>query len=524
METIGSRSLLWLVWCPALIMSLLLSGCGTGDVNSGRESDNGLANTLAALRSSSGLYVDPTYYQSPASVYSTALIDDAVGRPESHPADAQSVVKEICSSDEKSRIGGPWFGWAVSTALGKDAEPCLHIPRPKSTGDPATDIPVYFAWTSSQLVAGVPKGDLIEEGRTLLKEATGAGLGAYVMWRADQLEELLGLPSTAAQRVASPPANLHSPDDLTELWGYTMRCENNAALCQTPTAIDDQAVADAAVEFPDDLSLAGGLAILRARGATEQIAALTPQVEARRIPSKDLLRGTRFDGSVDATFEVLRLAPELFPGPDPQSTASTVTGQLATMPPDATVRRLHALAVLKAVNPDAWDRHLPEVNKIFNRYNGAHLTEDSVKEFTQIGTVFGTMQLEGPMATLTLFDVRDAESEYHARLAVGASWAFTNQDEVLRHFAALRKEALAKAETPTEPIVSYLASLDALNGGDLVVDDAHRTAIIQAVNSALRGCELNGVRTDQLYRFTLDPESPCSLQVSLAVLDSGFGR
>jgi hypothetical protein len=133
------------------------------------------------------------------------------------------------------------------------------------------------------------------------------------------------------------------------------------------------------------------------------------------------------------------------------------------------------------------------------------------------------MGIEGPLAKLELFEARDAESEYHARLAVGGSWAFTNQDEVLTHFRKVREDALAQAKEPAEPVVSYLAGLDALNGAGLEVSEAEQQAIAHALDTALGGCELDGVRVEQLYRFNIDEASPCSLQVTVAAVFSGFG-
>jgi hypothetical protein len=506
------------------VLALMISGCvALGGDHSDGGSGGDRRNALATLRDSSGLFVDPTFYDSPPSVYSTALIDDALGRPASHPSDLAPAVARACRADERDRVGTVWFGWAMATVFGSEGAHCSPTPEPKRHHDPSSDIPAFFAWASAQVAGGTPRDRLSATGREVVKAALAGQVGPYVQWRADQIEDLLGLPSTALSRRASAPQKLRGPDDLTELWGWTMRCQARPELCPAPSRIDDQTVTNAAAGSSDDLSLAGGLAVLRARGATDLVAELTPLVERRRIKADDLLRTARFSGTIDATFEALQLAPELFPGPDPAITAAELARRLVVIPSDERVTRLHALAVLKAVDATAWKRHEAEVTAIFRHYDGAQLGESSVKEFADVGAAFGAMGIEGPMATLTLFDARGAESAYHARLAVGDSWAFTNQDEVLKHFRKVRQDALAQAKDPAEPVVLYLAGLDALNGAGLEVSDAQRQAITKALDSALGGCELDGVRVEQLYRFTMEKASPCSLQVTVAAVYSGFG-
>ena len=510
--------------CMGIAFAVLtsVSGCGAfgGDPPDGG-SDRQIA--LATLRDSSGLFVDPTFYESPPSVYSTALIDDALGRPASHPSDVAAVVARTCRTEERDQVGKAWFSWAMVTVFGSEGATCSRTAEPKRTGDPGSDLPTYFAWASAQVAGGASKSELAAGGREVLAAASKGNLGPYVMWRADQLEDLLGLPSTATARPAKAPQELRDADDLTELWGWTLRCQSRPELCPAPSAIDDRAVADAAATYADDLSLAGGLAILRARGATGLVAGLTPDVEKRRIKADDLLRANRFSGTISATFEVLQLAPGLFPGPDPAGTSAEFVRRLAVVPSDERVKRLRALAVLKVVDAKTWQRYEAEVTSIARHYDGTRLGESSVKEFRDVAEAFGAMGIDGPSVKLELFDARDAESDYHARLAVGGSWAFTNQDEVLKHFRKVREEALAEATKPAEPVVSYLAGLDALNGAGLEVSEAQRQAIVGALASALGGCELDGVRVERLYRYNIEKTSPCSLQVTVAAVFSGFG-
>jgi hypothetical protein len=506
------------------VLALMISGCGLfgGDLPDGATGDDRIG-ALATLRDSSGMFVDPTSYDSPPSVYSTALIDDALGRPASHPSDVASAVTRSCTSNEQDRVGEAWFSWAMTTVFGSDGAGCSRTTEPKRTGEPSHDVPTFFAWASAQVAAGASKDQLAKSGREVLSAASAGHVGPYVMWRADQIESLLDMPSTATRRPAPAPRQLRTPDDLTELWGWTMRCGPHPELCPTPSVIDDRAVTRAAVDYSDDLSLAGSLAILRARDATEQVAGLTAAVEKRRIKADDLLRTARFSGTIDATFEVLQLAPRLFPGPDPALTSAELVRRLAVIPSNERVKRLRALAVLKAVDPTAWKRHESEITAIHGHYDNAQVVESSVREFADVGAAFGAMGIEGPTAKLELFEARDAESVYHARLAAGGSWAFTNQDEVLKHFRKVREDALAEATDPAEPVVSYLAGLDALNGAGLERSEAQRQAIGRALDSALGGCELDGVRVEQLYRFTIEKASSCSLQVTVAAVNSGFG-
>lgn len=511
------------VGLATVLSVILMSGCGAVAPISQSNASEGLRTTLEALRDPWGLFVDPTYYDSPASIYATALIDEALGRPQSHPADVDAVVRRICSSGEKEQVGEPWFTWALTTTFGTAASACSAPSKPRRTGDANNDIPQYFAWASAQVTLGTPKDQLAEDARQLIAGIPATSRPPYVMWRADQLEDLLGLTSTAAQRVALPPTQLTGPDSLTELWGYTMRCEARPDLCTQASPIDDRAVAVAGLSYPDDLSYAGALAILKARKATGGFNELAKGVESRRIATDDLLRASRFVGSIDASFAVLELAPSLFPGDSPEATSQQLQQGLELVPATDTVKRLRTLALLKAVDPAAWKKREGEVRGIYQQYQGKHVDQAAMVKFIDVATAFGVMGLDAPTAHLDLFEANSPESIYHARVAAGSNWAFTNGNEVLTHFQAVRESALDTAASPSEPVVSYIAGLSALNGPGLDIAQERRAAIAVALNSALKGCEFNGHRAEGLYRFNINKGSGCSLTITVDAINSSFG-
>lgn len=506
------------------ILSSLFAGCATVSPNTPSGISQGLRSTLETLRDPWGLYVDPTIFDSPVSIYSTALIDEALGRPESHPSDTGVAVKQLCASDERKQVEEPWFTWALTTTLGKAAGACANATIPQPTGTVENDIPQYFAWVKAQLVLGVSKGILIDEAQKRLAAITTATNSPYVMWRADQIEDLLGISSSSEQRAASAPTQLLGPDDLTELWGYTMRCAARSVLCSARSAIDDQQVAVAAVSYPDDLSFAAGIAILRARNSNGYLSELTKSVDARRNTSLDFLRSSRFTGSIDASYAVLELAPDLFPGDSPEITSAELLRRYTAIPNTEKVTRLRILALLKAVDFRVWSEHKNDLKNIFDSYQTTRINEIAMKDFLDAAGAFGVMNEDPPAAELQLFDANSPESIYHARLALGNSWAFNNDDELLSHFSGIGKDSLAAADNPSEPIVSYIAGLSAINGLGQDISQERRTAISATLNNALKGCVLNGKRTDTLYRFSLDPVSSCSLKVTVDAIHSSFGE
>lgn len=409
------------------------------------------------------------------------------------------------------------------TVLGKAGSACSELSEPPRTGNPTVDIPQHFAWAQAVLAGGGSTEAVATKVRPILGEQQGKDPSPYVMWRMDQLEDMLGLPSTALSRPAAAPAGLGGPDDLTELWGYTMRCQSHRDLCASAETVSDRDVAVAAVSYPDDLSLAGAIAVLRARSATAYFEDLTRDVEARRVKEDGLIRGSRFAGTIDTTFIVLQLAPGLFPGDDPEITSAELLRRLQLIPADDTVKRLRAIAILKAVDGSAWQGWQAEMDASFAKYDKSEVTKDSFREFVDVATAFGVMGTDAPTAHLNVFEVRDAETEYLAWLASADAWAFSNGDEVLRKYLEVRQNALAQAETPSEPIVSYVAGLRSLAGPGVSVSAQRREAITQGLKEGLLGCVIDGARTEYLFRFNTDSSSACSLTITEEVIKSSFG-
>jgi hypothetical protein len=373
-----------------------------------------------------------------------------------------------------------------------------------------------------EIAAGTSIDDVAQAVRPVLGEGVSDVRSPYVMWRLDQLEQLLGLPSTASSRPAEGPTSLQGPDDLTELWGYTMRCEAHRDLCRNSEPITDEEVAIAAVSYPDDLSLAGAISVLRARSSGALLATLTRDVDARRVTGTGLIRGSRFLGTIDATYAVLQLAPALFPGELHEITSVELLRRLRLIPPTDTAKRLRALAILKAVDPAAWQAFRPEIDSVFAASNGAQVTKDSVLSHAGIATAFGVMGIDTPMAHLTLFEPEGDEDRFIALSASADAWAFSNGDDILLAYRDLRADALAQAQIPKEPIASYVVGLRALNGQGLSVTQDERNAISSALDQRLRGCTLNSVHTTSLFRFNLDASSACSLLVTNELVRSSF--
>ena len=499
------------------------SRASTPGPNLGGDVAQGLQSTLETLRDPWGFYVDPTYYDGAGSIYSTALLDTALGISGHEAADAGGVATRVCASSEKDVVGEPWFTWAMVTVLGKAGMACSALSEPPRTGDPTVDIPQYFAWAQAVLAGGGSTEAVATKVWPILSEQQGTDRSPYVMWRMDQLEDMLGLPSTAVSRPAAAPAALRGPDDLTELWGYTMRCQSHRDMCSSAETVSDRDVAVAAVSYPDDLSLAGALAVLRARSAIGHLEDLTRDVEARRVKEDGLIRGSRFAGTIDTTFIVLQLAPDLFPGGDPEIMSAELLRRVKLIPADDRVKRLRAIAILKAVDAPAWQAWHAEVDASFAKYDKSEVTKDSFREFVDTATAFGVMGIDAPTAHLKVFEVRDAETDYLARLASANAWALSNGDEVLREYLKVRQDALARAESPSEPVAAYVAGLRSLAGPGISVSPQQREAITQGLDEGLRGCVINGARTEYLFRFNTDSSSACSLTITAEVIKSSFG-
>lgn len=69
----------------------------------------------------------------------------------------------------------------------------------------------------------------------------------------------------------------------------------------------------------------------------------------------------------------------------------------------------------------------------------------------------------------------------------------------------------------------YVAGLQSLNGPGIALSEEDRKEVADALDGALKGCMMNGVHVDAMYRFNLDESSSCSLAVTVAVGNSGFG-
>ena len=506
----------------ALMLALITSGCDVVTTQGEREGPRspGLAATLTRLRDPMGFFVDPIYFDSPGSAYATAILQDVLegGAVKVDGAEAN----RLCASDERALVGEPWFSWSMARLMGRDA-PCLSADVPQLTGEATHDIPVLYAWAYSRVTAGDATESLVDVVQPVLA-ASGESLPPYVMWRFDQIEDLLGLESTADSRPSLPPATVQSPSELWDWWGYLMRCRTRQPLCSDASHVSPEEAARAAVAFSDDLSLASAIVVAQDLGDRGTADALLSDVDRRRVNGDGLVRHGWFLGSIDATFHVLQLAPELFPGPEPSVLTQDLARRIQLLPTTARTQRLRAMAILKAVDQRQWEGLRAEVDREYSTLQGASVNRTTMHSHLDAVAAFSAMGLDIPIARLEIFDTDGEPAEYDALVAVAHAWAFSNDEEILRAYQELRDEALAVASQPHEPVMVYMAQLQALNGPGVVVEQERSHEIGQALKDALQGCTINGWSAESLYRFTLEPASTCSLGLTVGFIESGFGK
>lgn len=213
----------------------------------------------------------------------------------------------------------------------------------------------------------------------------------------------------------------------------------------------------------------------------------------------------------------------MFPGPKASQLLDQLEIRLKAIPKSDYVSRLRAIALVRATSEEAWKPYANEVEQIRSTLSKAPVNSSSVRQYSAALEAFGAMSVEAPTSRLELFTPGNDEQRFLARVALGSAWAFSNEDQVLKHFQAVRNEAYARAKAPTEPVVAYLAGLAGLPGPGSRLTQSNFTEIGAALDAGLKGCSLNGSQTADLYRFRLDSKSDCSLAVTAAVYRSSFG-
>lgn len=508
------------------IVGLLTAGCAPTSTSGASAVPHtvsaSMQRSLEALRDPWGLYVDPTYFDEAGSVYSTALLTRDAGSPP--PQVNGRTLDELCRhSGEAKTVGEPWFSWSVAVVGDGRAKGCLNKQLPDATGDPNHDLPRLFAWVDSVSITGsLSKDRALRLVRPRLDALDISSVRSpYVMWRLDQIEERLGMTSSATSRNVPPPEALEGPDTLTEWWGYTMRCASVSSLCSDVAAPSDMEIAEAGIAYPDDLSLAGSIAILRARGARDLVRELLSGVRLRS-DKNGLVRATRFSGSIGATYNVLRLDAAMFPGPDPKVSAAEIQRRLELVPKSDKTLRMKALAILKAVDEPTWRRREAEVKGIASSLESSKVGENNVAAVIEQATALGQMGYE-VSPTLDIFDVRNDKSEDLALLVLANSWVFSNVEDIIRAYQPTMESAVKSVNRAHEPVAQYMLDLMAVGASDPTLSEARRQAIAKSLNEELRGCAINGQPAPDLYRFTLNKDSPCSLEVTVAATVSSFG-
>lgn len=520
-QTLGTS----LVVLTTVAVVLVSGGCGSTPGEDGKavpRIDPVLYEFLDSSRDEFGLIIDPAASQPNPSIYTTALLDQASGDQLRGDVDLDALTDDLCRSPEAEIIGEPWYEWALAHLIDDPAAlTCLtSLNIPEITGDPRTDVPQLYAWVHTRLLAGTSPQEL---GPIAGEQLTNAAVvdSPYVNWRWDQLESLLDLPGTAQIRPAPAPETISTPDELIELWSYLERCELSPD-CDTADSVPPVNVASMALGAGDDLTLAAGLGVTRILDLDREFGRLLDEVKARRVSPAMLTSATTPDGTIESTFMALWLDPSLFSDDPPAALSQELQYRLSLLPQDGSVTRFQAIAILQAIDEPVYSDYAPEVDELVATIDAASYTASQLPWIAAMAPVLGVLEVSAS-PHLELFEVTDAESSYHARLALAHSWMFSNGDEVAAHFAAEQEGALAQATTPSEPLPLYIAGLSALTGPGLTIPQDNHATIKAELDSSLKGCIDNGMQIKEMYRMTLDPDSPCSLRITYLVAASGYG-
>lgn len=482
----------------------------------------GLQETLESLRDPWGLFVDPSFYSQPGGIYSTAMIDDALGGGLIADIDIKAVAPAVCDGSERKLVGALWYSWAAARVLGNAGPSCLDTEMPALSGDLPTDIPQTYAWVDAEKKRGRSASQALAHVESFRNSADRSN-SPYVMWRLDQLEDALGLAESRANRVVSPPDGLESPAQLVEWWGYVNRCATDQRTCVDVKAPANDKVAQLAVGAGDDLSLTAAISILRINGANDFLKVLRDTVDSRRVENTGLLRTASFIGDVQTTYQVLRLDWQMFPGPAPDLTSAQLERRLEAIPQEDVVKRMQALAVLKAVDPKRWARYNGEVESARSSLDAAAITKDKVRRVGDLSTALGQMGEVPPKPRLDIFTIDTDEDKYLAKIALGHAAFFLNEDEVINSYSELGAQALEEARKPTEPVAQYIASLGAVLGSRIQLTPEESKKIETAADGALRGCFMGEKWAPDVYRTGIARSSACSIKVLVEVSAAGFG-
>lgn len=516
-----------------LVATTLLVGaataCGPGSPPQASNATypQGLKAELQTLRDPNGLFIYPGYYRQAGSLYSTALLGDALGTWPLDRSQAAAATAALCHGQEPKLVHPTWLGWAATEILGKNAfrssvHACLSSMPPAPTGDPTQDIPLLWAWARTAAGLGMPRAKISSVVAPRLAFLPVAGLTSpYVRWRLDQLSDLAGAEDTAVAHPAAPPSRLVDPTDLLDLWGYSERCAAHHQLCGASSVPDAEAAIEAERYFGDDLSLSAAIAIARIQGKAALVAALRRSITERVDPETGLVRSGRPEGDVASTFLALQMAPDLFPGPTPGATAQVMQDDLKLGRMLDTATRLKAVAVLKASGGPAWTAYKPEISAAMRALTSTPTTRSTLQSQVDVIEALRLLDPHVPLVTLTTFPTTDQQSQQLARVALAHADVFANAAAVRSSFASVRERLLAEAVAPQDPLVAFFSAANAISGAELQPDPAFHDRLVVGM-SRTQGCSLNGRTYRYLFRSMMATRESCSLEATWQAIRSGF--
>ena len=510
-------------------LGAMVSGCLPGGTAQAPSADypQGLKAELQALRDPNGLFIYPGYYRQPGSLYSTALVADALGGWPVTPEQTRAAAAAACPSEESKLVDPAWLAWAASETLGPSGfgpptPACLTRTPPAATGDPNQDIPLLWAWaqTSANLkearsqIAGVVVS-------RLARVADAEVRSPYVRWRLDQLNTLIGAPDTAVVHTGPPPGRLSDPTDLLDLWGYTERCAAHRELCVSSGVPDFDAVVAAERYFGDDLSLAAAIRIARIQHKNSKLEEYREGLKSRVDPSTGLIRSARPEGDIASTFLILQMAPDLFPGPAAAATAGVMQADLQPGIKLDPPTRMKAIAILKALGGRAWTAYRHEISAAIRGLTVTPVTRSSLPSRVELIDALRLLDPDVPLVALTTFPTTDARSQQLARLALAHIDIFANAAAVRRAFSAVSATLVAEAAAPRDPLAAYFAVANAISGAELQLDPSQHARIVTAMSRA-QGCSLNGTAKEYLFRSSMATRESCSLEATWQAIRSSF--
>jgi hypothetical protein len=491
-----------------------------------RTTPEGLKVELRKLQDTDGLFTDPAYYMQEGSIYSTALVGEALGGWPLTSAQGEAVGRRLCDSIERHELPPIILTWAVSAVLGPVSgtarvRECLSRTPPEPSGDPHEDVPLLWTWAVTGHNLKESRSDIARVVRPLLgRLSVDRVTSPYVLWRLDQLKALIGEPVLAGLRPAPPPSRLNDVAELMDLWGHAERCGVHPELCVTTGAPSFDAVMNAERWFETDVTTAAAIAIARLQGHSSAVEEFRTELQRRIHPETGLIRWERPHGRIASTFLALEIAPDLFPGESAHSAAEAARERITLVSSRDTLTRMKGIAILKALGGTAWMDYEPEIRAAASELASGPVTLGSLQSRIELIDALRLVDAGVPRLALKLFPIEDDPSRNAARVALAYADIFANASAIRVAFSDLDVQLLADATTPESGRLDYLIIVNAVKGARLQLTPQQRESIVAGVKR-LQGCQLNGAASIYLFRPSID-STACSLEATWLAMRSGF--